>query len=128
MGLGDTAVATIAAAVIAAIVGYVTNRTSAKANKQAATLAAEAAVHNQSVASRTEIEHEAFVRAKGYYTDTIDRQDREIHELESEVASLKARIRALEQDAATTTNELNDLRQQLRLAHEALRLKYPDES
>ena len=124
--MGDvqiTAVATIIAAVLAAMAAIATQRT-----------AAAAAVRNQTVSSRTDIEKEAFERAKGFYTDTIDRQGANIHELEDDVTSLKRRVRALEEELArerdrNETNEakIRSLQEQLDLAQRALRLKYPDE-
>ena len=124
--MGDfqiTAVATIIAAIIAAFAAIATQRS-----------AAAAAVRNQSMSSRTDIEKEAFERAKDFYTDTIDRQGAEIHELEEDVAELKAKVRTLEQELATerqrnqkNTTQVGRLQEQLDLAQRALRLKYPDE-
>jgi signal transduction histidine kinase len=118
-----TAIATIIAAVIAALAAIATQRS-----------AAAAAVRNQTVSSRTDIEKEAFERAKGFYTDTIDRQAASVHELEDDVVSLKSRVRALEEELARERerNEKNEgkirsLQEQLDLAQRALRLKYPDE-
>lgn len=118
-----TAIATVIAAVIAALAAIATQRS-----------AAAAAVRNQSVSSRTDIEKEAFERAKGFYTDTIDRQDANIHELEDDVTSLKGRVRALEEELArergrnqTNEEKIRELQGQLDLAQRALKLKYPDE-
>ena len=103
---GDTAkstgIATVLAVLITGAVTLATQRAAAKAS-----------VRNQDVASRTDIEKEAFERAKGFYTDTIDRQAHEIHELEADVDRLKARVTDLERDLGT--------------AQAALRLRFPDE-
>lgn len=118
-----TAIATIIAAVIAAIAAIATQRT-----------AAAAAVRNQSMSSRTDIEKEAFERAKGFYTDTIDRQGANIHELEDDVSNLKGRVRALEEELQrerdrnqVNEEKIRELQGQLNLAQTALRLRYPDE-
>lgn len=121
--MGDfqiTAIATVIAAIIAAFAAIATQRS-----------AAAAAVRNQSVSSRTDIEKEAFERAKDFYTDTIDRQGANIHELETDVANLKGRVRYLEEELererALNSKERARLQSELALAQEALRLKYPDE-
>jgi hypothetical protein len=104
-----TAIATVIAAFISAVAVIMTQRS-----------AARAAVRNQTLSSRTDIEKEAFERAKGYYTDTIDRQGREIQGLESDVSTLRGRVTALEE-------ELGRTKEDLLIARQALRLKYPDE-
>lgn len=118
-----TAIATVIAAAIAAVAAIATQRSSAAA-----------AVRNQSISSRTDIEKEAFERAKGFYTDTIDRQSVEIQGLETDVGTLRGRVTALEAELAEerslreadrhTTRQLRD---ELEIARRALRLKYPDE-
>lgn len=100
--------------------------------------AAAAAVRNQSTASRTDIEKEAFERAKGFYTDTIDRQDGDIAELrdenrglQGEVKSLKERVRMLERarqvDEERHQLEMRRVREELDTATRALQIRYPDE-
>lgn len=79
----------IVAAIISSLAGYLIQRTSAKASTT-----------NASIASRTDIEREAFERAKGYYTDTIDRQQAEITELEADVSGLKAALKSFQSDLA----------------------------
>lgn len=107
--MADTAVATIVATLISAVaavlVGYYTQRSAARA---------------AAITSRTDIERDAFERAKGYYTDTIDRQSREIEDLEDDVAHLKERVTDLE-------TELHQTREELNVAKTALHLQFPDE-
>lgn len=76
--------------------------------------AARAAVRNAQLSSRTDIEKEAFERAKGYYTDTIDRQARDIIQLESQVATLESKLKLCQ-------GQLNDLDTQLTTCKRALR-------
>lgn len=76
--IGDTALATILAALIAGIVGYATNRSSARAQSVTA-----------STSSRADVEKEAFERAAGYYTGVIDRQNAEATEDRAEIAGLR---------------------------------------
>lgn len=104
-----TSIGSIAVALIAAAAALASQRAAAKAS-----------VRNTDTTSRAAIEAEAFERAKSYYTDTIDRQDREIHELEGDVAGLKAKVR--EQG-----EEIQQLRTELQTAKNALRLAFPDE-
>lgn len=107
-----TVVTSIASAVVASIAGL-----SALASQRAA---AKASIKNTDTTSRATIEEDAFNRAKSYYTDTIDRQAREISELEDDVAGLKKQVN--EQD-----RELKSLRAELDTAKNALRLAFPDE-
>jgi hypothetical protein len=83
--------------------------------------AAKASVKNAEVTSRTSIETLAFERAKSYYTDTIDRQVRDISDLEGDVATLK-------QQAGVQAQEIRDLRSELDIAKRALRRAFPDEA
>lgn len=76
--IGDTALATILAALIAGIVGYATNRSSARAQRVVA-----------ATASRADVEKEAYQRAATYYTGVIDRQDAELVEERAENAGLR---------------------------------------
>lgn len=105
----DVAIATVIAALIAGLAGWATARTSAKSE-----------VRRQETASRTDIEKEAFQRAKDFYTDTIDRQAKQIDELEDDVDGLKKR-------ATEADTEIGRLRQELDVAKRALRLAFPDE-
>lgn len=110
---GDTALVTAFASVIAAVIagafGWATVRTTARSE-----------VRRQDTASRTDIEKEAFERAKTFYTDTIDRQSDQIEELEGDVDKLKQRVSDQE-------TEIGQLRSELDTAKRALRLRFPDE-
>lgn len=97
-----TAIATVLSALITGLIGYVIQRTSARASTA-----------NTLISSRTDIEREAFERAKSFYTDVIDRQQQEITELESDVASLKAAQKLLEVDLRACRDECRMARQEL---------------
>lgn len=86
---GDAGLATLLSAVIAGFVAWATARTSSKAH-----------VDSTMVSTRADTEREAFERAKGFYTDTIDRQSVEIHEVDEAVAILKSVVRDLEDRTA----------------------------
>lgn len=73
------------------------NRQSAKATKDNN----KTAVATTSITSKTAEETEAYNRAKAFYTDIIDRQDREIIEFRTEVGLLKDRIEELERQVKT---------------------------
>ena len=101
--------------------------------------AAAAAVRNQSTASRTDIEKEAFERAKGFYTDTIDRQDKAIAKRDEKITSLEGKVDELETkvdlleraraaDEARHGLEMRRVREELDTAKKALELRYPDEA
>lgn len=78
---------------IATFVGWLTNRASNKAS-----------VTNVTTSSRVEMEKEAYERARKLDTETIDRQDKELKELEVKYDKLKARF-----DTVQEQNEkLND--------------------
>lgn len=87
--MSDTAVtvalATVISAVVAALSAYLTQRASTKAQ-----------VITTATASRSDLEREAFERAKDFYTDTIDRQATEIHEQAAELVGLAERVEKLE--------------------------------
>lgn len=74
---------------------------------------------NTQSTNRTDIEREAFDRAKGYYTDTIDRQAAEINNLEADVVDLKGQVSAAQK-------EIRDLRAELDTAKRTLRRAFPD--
>lgn len=140
-GLGDTAIASILAAAIAGVVGWLTAKSNKKAQVAAATAAANAAVQNQTLSSRTDIEKEAFERAKGYYTDTMDRQQVEILGLEASEQILKQRVNELEvgrrQDhqrieelsdrVRRVETENQELKDKLAMATRLLEQRYPNE-
>lgn len=104
-----TSVASVFVAAVAALSAFASQRA-----------AANASIKNADTASRTAIETEAFERAKGFYTDTIDRQAREISDLETDVGRLKTQV-------ADTETEVRLLRAELDTAKNALRLAFPDE-
>lgn len=112
----STAVATIIATGITALAMILTQKS-----------AARAAVRNAELTSRTDIELEAFSRAKGFYTDTIDRQDREIKELERDVDRLKARVAILQRDLMASREENEANTRELAAAKKLLRRLMPDE-
>lgn len=112
-------ITSIASAVVAAIAGL-----SAWASQRAA---AKASIRNTDTTSRSAIEEGAFERAKSFYTDTIDRQDREIHELEGDVGRLKTQVREQAEQIEQQGEEIQALRAELTTAKNALRLAFPDE-
>lgn len=125
--MGDTAVTTAIATVIATIItggfAYVTQRSASKA-----------AARNLDVSSRTDIEKEAFDRAKTYYTDTIDRLERDQADDRAEIASLKVQVREQGEEIDTLRaadrvkdEVIADLRRDLNVARTALQLRFPDE-
>ena len=140
-GLGDTAVASILAAVVAGLVGWLTARANKKAQVAAAEAAAKAALASQELHSRTDIEKDAFERAKGYYTDAMDRQGAEITSLEASEVDLKMRLNTVERErqidreridtlearVRLLERENDDLRNKLNVATTLLEQKYPNE-
>lgn len=78
--------------------------------------AARAAVRNASLSSRTDLEREAFERAKGYYTDTIDRQARDITQLEADVTKLEGKVTVCQARISTLEEELATAKRALRKA------------
>lgn len=97
--MSDTVIAALVSGVVALAVGLVTARNSRRGQEAAA----EAAVKNQTLSSRTQIEEQAFTRAAAIYNETIDRQEREHAEDQQEIGDLKGRVRDLE-------NEVDDLK------------------
>ena len=104
-----TAIATMISAGIAGLVAWAVARSSSKSE-----------VRKQELTSRTDIEKEAFDRAKGYYTDTIDRQSKEIHEqsetidrLETQVSSLRETVNSQGRIIQEQGHEIAELKQQL---------------
>lgn len=140
-GFGDTAIASILAALIAGLVAYATARASRKGQQAAAEAAATAAVAAQTVSSRTDIEKEAFERAKSFYTDTLDRQDTMIAARDTKIIDLEAKTKHLEEQVDHLEDEVEDLRsgraadqqeiallkERLAVATTLLEKKYPDE-
>jgi len=63
------------------------------------------------ISSKTQAETEAFVRAKAFYTEIIERQDKEIVEFRAEVTLVKGRCETLE----VKCDDLEDQNQSLRL-------------
>lgn len=96
--------------VVAGLIGVIITALATVATQRAA---AKAAVKSATLTSRTDLEREAFERAKGFYTDTIDRQAAEIRDLDGDVTRLKSRVAELERD--------------LEIAKTTLKLRFPDE-
>lgn len=113
-GMGDTAVASILAAAIAGVVAWLTARSNKKGQVAAAEAAASAAVANQTLSSRTDIEKEAFERARSYYTDVTDRQQIEITGLEISERELKDRVNELEQGRREDHHKIQHLEDRVR--------------
>lgn len=90
--MSDAVVAALVSGAVALVVGLATTRNSRRGQEAAA----KAAVENQTLSSRTQIEEQAFTRAAGIYNETIDRQEREHAEDQAEIANLKGRVRDLE--------------------------------
>lgn len=93
------ALATVISAVVAALSGYLTQRASSNAQ-----------IVTSATASRSDLEREAFERAKDYYTDTIDRQAAEIHEQASELVGLAERVEKLEATASVQRQRVDHYR------------------
>lgn len=141
-GFGDTALASVLAAAIAGLVAWATSISAKKGQVAAAQAAAEAAVASQTVSSRTDIEKEAFERAKNFYTDTLDRQDKmiaardtKIIDLEGKVVvqgehidSLQDEVDELREERVKDHREMDTMRQKLEVATRLLEQKYPDEN
>lgn len=115
-GIAATAVATVIAAGIGALAAWATGRSAARAQVIAA-----------STSSRSDLEQEAFERAKGFYTDTIDRQAGEIRDLEGDVGRLKGEVSQLRTELAAAREDLGRARAELAAAKAVLQLRYPDE-
>jgi chromosome segregation ATPase len=107
--MNGTLWAAIIAAAISAVAGVLTQRS-----------AANAASKTAESSSRSDIEKEAFERAKDFYTDTIDRQDRQITELEQDLASekheRKTETTQLRSELATATGQITGLKRDLKIA------------
>lgn len=145
---GDTAIASVLTAAIAGLVAWLTARSARKGQEAQAKAAAEAAVANQTMSSRTQIEQDAFERAKGYYTDAMDRMGAEIISLEASEVELKTKVNILEigrQEDRTrieylenhvrdleftqtqSEQKIQDLKEKLGVATALLEQKYSDE-
>lgn len=117
--MGDTAVAAIVTAiatVISVLVGFLTNRASAKAT-----------MRNADVSSRTDIEKEAFSRAEAFYKGAMDRQDSEIARQDREITECHEENKALKAEVELLKTRVKSLEEDLTTAQRALRLRYPDE-
>lgn len=99
---------------VSAGVAYLTQRTSAQASTKAAT-----------IASRTDIEREAFERAKAFYTDVIDRQQAEIQGLESDVKDLRGALLDVQVDLRACRDECRSTRAELAKAQGRLPVIFP---
>lgn len=116
-GLGVVSVA------ISALAAWATKRSATKATSR-----------DTEVSSRTDIEKQAFERAEKFYQGAMDRQDREIHELETKVETLETKVanqdtKIHDQDARLREQDdlIAELRRDLDVANRALRIRYPDE-
>lgn len=108
--MGGTATSTAIASVIAVIItGMVTLATQRAA--------AKASIRNQDTQSRTELERDAFERAKAFYTGVIDRQDQEIRDCHDENQALQARVNELRSRVDALERELGTAQKALRLIH-----------
>lgn len=132
--MSDTIVAGVISAVVAITVGYFTARQSRRGQEVSAQAAAEAAVKNQTLSSRTQIEEQAFTRAAAIYNETIDRQQseheddqREIGELKGRVRDLESEVEALKRGREADRQEIGRLKDRLSIATRLLGEKYPDE-
>jgi len=112
----STAIATLIATFITAGAAWATQKSAAKA-----------AVMNQSTASRTDIEKEAFSRAEAFYKGAMDRQDAEIARQDKEINECHAENRALKVEVDGLKTRVKTLEDELETARRALRLRYPDE-
>lgn len=83
--MGPADFATILVSLIAAVVAVATNRSSNKASSV-----------NVSTSGRVEMEKEAYERARKLDTDTIERQDREVHEALDKNDKLEARLETVQ--------------------------------
>lgn len=97
-----THAASVLVAAIAAWSAYASQRAAAKAS-----------VQNTTTTSRTDIEKDAFERARTYYAGALDRQDKEISrqdaeitELHAETAELRDQLRAVRAEVRGLTHEL----------------------
>lgn len=82
----------------------------------AARQAAKAQMTNVSTSSRVEMEKQAYERARMYDTQTIERQNKRIEELEGEVEELEAKIDNQDQDIRQLHYANNQLHQDNQLA------------
>lgn len=80
-------IASVLVALIAALAAYASQRAAAKAS---------------TTNSRTDMEREAYERARKFDTDTIERQDAEIAELRAEIQQLRAEIDQLRNEKRNT--------------------------
>ena len=111
-----TSIATVVAAVVAGGFGYLVQRTAAKAS-----------VKNATIASRGDIERDAFERAKAFYTDVIDRQQAEIQDLESDVRDLKGALLDVQTDLRACRDECRRMSAALAQAKGRLPMVFPEE-
>jgi hypothetical protein len=92
-GTGSTAVvavvATFVSSCVAALVAYLTKRSSDQASVAIA-----------DTTTRGQVEEEAFERAKSFYTDVIDRQAAEIRDLKARVGTCETSVGSLRRDVS----------------------------
>jgi predicted RNase H-like nuclease (RuvC/YqgF family) len=74
---------------IAAFVAYASQRNASKSQKAIADASANATVVTNKETNRTDMEKEAYERARAFDTETIARQDTEITQLRKELSDCK---------------------------------------
>lgn len=89
------AIASIIVSAIAAVGGWLSARESRKANQT-----------NVTASGRVEMEKEAYVRARKLDTETIERQDKELKELEAKNEKLEAKLNAVQEQNAQLNEDV----------------------
>lgn len=110
------AIASILVSLIAALAGYASQRASAKAQTKTA-----------ATSSRTELEKEAYERARAFDMETIKRQDGELAELRQHVKDLNADVKRVvsENDVLHDENrQVLEDNNRLRTEVKALRMRF----
>lgn len=82
--MDTTSIVSVAVASIAALAAYASQRASSRAS-----------VLNAGTTARVDMERDAYLRAREYDTETIRRQDVELHEIREENQMLRLEIRDL---------------------------------
>lgn len=89
------AIASVISGLIGTVAAVLTSRSASKASTEVAR-----------TQTRGQVEEEAFARAKEFYTDTIDRQARELHDAEKEISELRGRVGSCEVQVGNLRNEV----------------------
>jgi len=71
--------------------------------------AARASVRNAATTSRTDLEKEAFERARAYYSGALERQDVEIARQDAELREVRAELRLVVHDLALREDDVRRL-------------------